>query len=41
MVILELSLIRVRVRTNMNIRLVHVLVDDGFVSQDIDIEMLN
>jgi len=41
MVILKLSLIRVRVRIHMNIRLVHVLVDDGFVSQDIDIEMLN
>jgi len=40
MVILNLSLIRVRVRIHMNIRLAHVLVDD-FVSQVIDIEMSN
>ena len=40
MVILKLSLIRVRVRIHMNIILAHVLVDD-FVSQVIDIEMSN
>jgi len=40
MVILKLSLIRVRVRTRMNIRLAHVLVDD-YVLQIIDIEMSN
>jgi len=40
MVILKLSLIRVRVRIDMNIRLAHVLVDD-YVSQVIDIEMSN
>ena len=40
MVILKLSLIRVRVRIHMNVRLAHVLVDD-FVSQVIDIEMSN
>jgi hypothetical protein len=40
MVILKLSLIGVRVRTHMNIRLAHVLVDD-YVSQVIDIEMSN
>jgi len=40
MVILMLSLIRVRVRIHMNVRLAHVLVDD-FVSQVIDIEMSN
>ena len=40
MVILKLSLIIVRVRTHMNIRLAYVLVDD-YVSQVIDIEMSN
>jgi hypothetical protein len=40
MVILNLSLIGVRVRTHMNIRSAHVLVDD-YVSQVIDIEMSN
>ena len=40
MVILKLSLVRVRVTIHMNIRLAHVLVDD-FVSQVIDIEMSN
>jgi len=40
MVILKLSLINVCVRTYMNIRLAHVLVDD-YVSQVIDIEMSN
>ena len=38
MVILKVSLIRVCVRTHMNIRLANVLVDD-YVSQVIDIEM--
>ena len=38
MVILKLFLIRVLVKTHMNIRLAHVLVDD-YVSQVIDIEM--
>jgi len=40
MVILKLSLIRVHMRTHMNTRLAHVLVDD-YVSQVIDIEMSN
>jgi len=40
MVILKLSLIRVRMRIHINIRLADVLVDD-FVSQVIDIEMSN
>jgi len=40
MVIIKLSLIRVHVRTHMNIRLAHVLVDD-YVSEVIDIEMSN
>ena len=40
MVILNLSLVGVHVRTNLNIRLAHVLVDD-YVSQVIDMEMLN
>ena len=40
MVILKMFLIGVHVRTHMNIRLVHVLVDD-YVSQVMDIEMSN
>jgi hypothetical protein len=40
MVILKLFLIGVHVRTHMNIRLAHVLVDDN-VSEVIDIEMSN
>ena len=40
MVILKLSLIRIHVKTHMNIRLAHVLVDD-YVSQVIDLEMSN
>ena len=40
MVILKLSLVGVHVRTHMNIRLAHVLVDD-YVSQVMDMEMLN
>ena len=40
MVILKLSLVGVHVRTHMNIRLTHVLVDD-YVSQVMDMEMLN
>jgi len=40
MVIIKLSLVRVRVRTHMNIRSVHVLIDD-YVSQVINIEMSN
>jgi len=40
MVILKLFLIRVRVRTYMNITLVYVLVDD-YVLQVIDIDMSN
>ena len=40
MVILKLSLVGVNVRTHMNIRLAHVLVDD-YVSQVMDMEMLN
>ena len=38
MVILKLSLVGVRVRTHMNIRPAHVLVDD-YVSQVMDMEM--
>ena len=40
MVILELSLVEVHVRTHMNIRLVHVLADD-YVSQVMDMKMSN
>jgi hypothetical protein len=40
MVILKLSLIGGRVRTDMNIRSAHVLVDD-YVLEVIDIEMSN
>ena len=40
MVILKLSLVGVHVKTHMNIRLAHVLVDD-YVSQVMDMEMLN
>jgi len=40
MVILKLSLAGVCVRTHMNIRSAHVLVDD-YLSQVIDIEMSN
>jgi len=40
MVVLKMSLIRVHVRTHMNIRLAYVLVDD-YVSQVIDIKMSN
>ena len=40
MVILKLSLVGVHVRTHMNIRLAHVLVDD-YVSQVMDMEILN
>lgn len=40
MVILELSLITVPMRTHMNISLAHVLVDD-YISQVIDIKMSN
>lgn len=40
MVILNMSLVGVHVRTHMNIRLAHVLVDD-YVSQVIDMEMSN
>ena len=38
MVILNMSLVGVHVRTHLNIRLAHVLVDD-YVSQVIDMEM--
>ena len=40
MVILKLSVVGVYVRTHMNIRLAHVLVDD-YVSQVMDMEMSN
>ena len=40
MVILNMSLVGVHVRTHLNIRLAHVLVDD-YVSQVIDMEMSN
>ena len=40
MVILKLSLVGVHVRTHMNIRLAHVLVND-YVSQVMDMEMSN
>ena len=40
MTILNWSLVGVHVRTHMNIRLAHVLVDD-YVSQVMDIEMSN
>ena len=39
-VILNMSLVGVHVRTHLNIRLAHVLVDD-YVSQVIDMEMSN
>ena len=40
MVILNMSLVGVHVRTHLNIRLAHVLVDD-YVSQVIDMKMSN
>ena len=40
MVILKMFLVGVHVRTRMNIRLAHVLVDD-YVSQVMDMEMAN
>ena len=40
MVILNMSLVGVHVRTHLNIRLAHVLVDD-YVSQVIDMDMSN
>ena len=40
MVILNMSLVGVLVRTHLNTRLAHVLVDD-YVSQVIDMEMSN
>ena len=40
MVILNMSLVGVHVRTHLNIRLAHVLVDD-YVSEVIDMEMSN
>ena len=40
MVILNMSLVGVHVRTHLNIRLAHVLVDD-YVSRVIDMEMSN
>ena len=40
MVILKMFLVRVHARTQMNIRLAYVLVDD-YVSQVIDMEMSN
>ena len=39
-VILNMSLVGVHVRTHLNIRLAHVLVDD-YVSQVMDMEMSN
>ena len=40
MVILNMSLVGVHLRTHLNIRLAHVLVDD-YISQVMDMEMLN